>query len=78
MLKSSLALLCLALFGAAAAPPQSEPPNESRGVHFVLGTQQISPTTTFELRFEQQMVPPQKVGLVAADSPLVITPGVSG
>jgi uncharacterized protein YfaS (alpha-2-macroglobulin family) len=77
MLKSPFPLLFLALCGVAAAPA-AEPPNESHGVRLVLGAQEISPGATLELRFDQPMVPPQKVGLAAASSPLVISPPLAG
>ncbi len=74
--KTGLGLLALVLIGGgllAAAPP-----NDSQGVRLVLGTEEVSPTSTFELRFDKAMAPPQSVGLVASGSPLVFTPALPG
>ena len=83
---SCAALFCLTIpiLGASAA----NSPNDSyrgpkvaptfNGVRLVLDSEEVSPTTTFELRFEQAMVPPQSAGLVAQTSPLVIKPPLKG
>ena len=72
------AALIFRRFRSSPAPRQASAPNESHGVRFVLGAAEISPTSTFELRFDQAMVPPQSVGLVAPISPLLITPVLPG
>src|SRR5689334_16732685 len=85
-LKLTATLVCLtsAVFGVVEASPPSDAdrstkaPPTVKGVQLVRGTEEVSPTTTFELRFEQAMIPPQNVGLVATTSPLVITPALPG
>jgi uncharacterized protein YfaS (alpha-2-macroglobulin family) len=66
-------LVCLAISLTAA-----ESPNESQGVQLILGAPEISPTTTFELRFDEAMVSPERRGIPAEKSPLVITPPLPG
>jgi alpha-2-macroglobulin len=73
-----LAALTLIAVLIAAGAVGTSAPNESHGVRLVLAAEEISPTSTFELRFDQGMVPPQSVGLVAKDSPLLITPTLPG
>ncbi|MGH8091909.1 MAG: MG2 domain-containing protein [Chthoniobacterales bacterium] len=74
-LRAALILLgVLSVAGAAGAVA----PNESRGVRLVLGAGVVSPSSTFELRFDQAMVLPQSVGFIAKNSPLVITPALPG
>ncbi len=77
MPKFSLTPLCLAFFLAAGAFA-ADAPNESHGVQLVLGAEEISPTSTFELRFDQAMVSPERLGLAAEKSPLLITPALPG
>src|SRR5438093_6900943 len=48
------------------------------GVHLVLSSEQLEPTTTFELRFDEPAVAAEKVGLPAKDSPLVVAPPLAG
>ncbi len=77
MPRSFLASFCL-LLSLALAAVAAESPDESRGVRLVFDAAEIAPGSTFELRFDQPIVPPQNVGLVAKESPLVITPALPG
>jgi uncharacterized protein YfaS (alpha-2-macroglobulin family) len=85
-LKYSATILCLTsalLCVLRAAPPNdsdrgAKAPPTFTGVRLILGSEEVSPTTTFELRFDQAMVPPEAVGLVAEPSPLAITPALPG
>jgi alpha-2-macroglobulin len=74
-LRATLNLVAVLIVASAA---RASAPNESHGVRLVLAAEEISPTSTFELRFDQAMVPAQSVGLVAPNSPLVITPALPG
>jgi uncharacterized protein YfaS (alpha-2-macroglobulin family) len=56
----------------------AEPAAESHGVRLILGAPEISPTTTFELRFDEPMVAPDRRGIPATQSPLVFTPALPG
>ncbi|MCX6877506.1 MAG: MG2 domain-containing protein [Verrucomicrobia bacterium] len=49
-----------------------------QGVRLVLSSKQVEPTTTFELRFEEPLVAFDRIGSVATDPPLVITPTIPG
>ena len=85
-LKYSATILCLTstlLCVLRAAPPNdsdrgAKAPPTFTGVRLILGSEEVSPTTTFELRFDQAMVPPEAVGLVAEPSPLAIAPALPG
>lgn len=50
----------------------------SEGVQFILNTPALEPATTFELRFDQPVAAAEEVGQRATNSPLVITPPISG
>ncbi|MEP7249044.1 MAG: MG2 domain-containing protein [Spartobacteria bacterium] len=72
-------LSCLApvsLFCAQETPPPND--SQSVGVQLVRGTKEVSPTMTFELRFDEAMVSPQNVGFPAKVSPLVLRPALPG
>lgn len=43
-----------------------------------MGTDKIEPTTTFEVRFDQAMVAPEKVGKPAQRAPVVFQPAIKG
>jgi alpha-2-macroglobulin len=51
---------------------------EERAVQLLLPSRQLEPTSTFELRFSNEMVPADQVGKPAAVSPLVFAPAVEG
>src|SRR3954452_1466607 len=51
---------------------------EDRAVQLLLPSRQLDPTSTFELRFGAEMVPPDQIGKAAAVSPLVFTPAIDG
>ena len=53
-------------------------PNRSEHVELILNPPPPGPNTTFELRFDQPMVEPGKIGHPAETSPLVIKPDVGG
>lgn len=48
------------------------------GVDLVPGTWPLQPTTTYELRFSDAVVPPDLVGKQASPSPLVLRPPLAG
>lgn len=75
-LRTGLSLLAVLILASAATAAVA--PYESHGVRLVLGAEEIAPPSTFELRFDQTMVSPPSVGLVAPISPLVITPALPG
>jgi len=49
-----------------------------QGVRLVLSSEQLEPTTTFELRFDEALVAFDQIGSEATDPPLVITPVIPG
>jgi len=49
-----------------------------KGARLILSSKQIEPTTTFEIRFDEAMIPYDKVGTVAEKPPLIITPAIPG
>jgi hypothetical protein len=51
---------------------------EERAVQLLLPSRQLEPTTTFELRFPNEMVPADQVGKPGAVSPLIFVPGMEG
>src|SRR5256885_14110587 len=51
---------------------------EDRGVQLLLPSRRLDPTSTFELRFATEMVPPDQIGKAAAVSPLVFAPAIDG
>src|SRR2546422_11128326 len=51
---------------------------DERAVQLLLPSRQLEPTSTFELRFSNEMVPADQVGKLAAASPLVFAPAVEG
>src|SRR5262249_60583564 len=82
---SFAALFCLTIpiLGTTANPPNDNDRGTKAaptfsGVRLVLDSEEVSPTTTFELRFEETMVAPTNVALVGQTSPLVITPPLTG
>jgi uncharacterized protein YfaS (alpha-2-macroglobulin family) len=52
--------------------------DRSEHVELILNPSPAGPATTFELRFDQTMVGPDKIGHPAEPSPLVIEPGLGG
>ncbi len=56
----------------------SRPITVQQNVRLMLDSDWLEPTTTFELRFDEAMVPEGHTGLPAADSPLVIRPALPG
>jgi uncharacterized protein YfaS (alpha-2-macroglobulin family) len=74
---AALPVLCLlGLLGFWSGCPVRQ--QISDGVQLVLNPDTLEPTTTFELRFEQPVVPPDRVGQTPEVSPLVITPALRG
>jgi uncharacterized protein YfaS (alpha-2-macroglobulin family) len=67
---SGLVMLCLTGCKARRSGPA--------GVELVLNPDALSPTTTFELRFNEAVVGPEELGRTAPESPLVIIPPVRG
>jgi uncharacterized protein YfaS (alpha-2-macroglobulin family) len=53
-------------------------PNRSEHVELILNPSPPGPATTFELRFDQPMAGPDKIGHSAEPSPLVIKPALGG
>jgi uncharacterized protein YfaS (alpha-2-macroglobulin family) len=51
---------------------------EDRAVQLLLPSRRLDPTSTFELRFANEMVPADQIGKSAAVSPLVFTPAIEG
>jgi uncharacterized protein YfaS (alpha-2-macroglobulin family) len=51
---------------------------QGEGVQLILSTQDISPGTTFELRFDEPMAPAEWIGVEAKSSPLVFQPALPG
>ena len=48
------------------------------GVQLILSGEELAPTTTFELRFDEPAARPDQVGAAAEPSPLVIAPDIHG
>src|SRR3954468_2642761 len=67
-----LCALALLLVFAACAPPRD------KGVQLLLSSEELQPTTTFEVRFDVPVVSASQAGLAATNSPLVFTPALSG
>ena len=53
-------------------------PDIEQGVHLILSTKQIEPTTTFEVRFDEPVAAFEQVGLEAKEPPLVLAPALAG
>ena len=51
---------------------------EERAVQLLLPSRQLEPTSTFELRFANEMVPADQLGKPATVSPLVFAPAMEG
>jgi uncharacterized protein YfaS (alpha-2-macroglobulin family) len=51
---------------------------QERAVQLLIPSRQLEPTSTFELRFATEMVPPSEIGKVAPVSPLVFSPAIEG
>ena len=64
------ALISLLIVTAAVA--------QERAVQLLLPSRQLEPTSTFELRFANEMVPADQLGKVVAASPLVFAPPIEG
>ena len=47
-------------------------------VELMMDGDQLTPTTTLEVRFAREMVPPESLGVPAARSPLVLQPALPG
>lgn len=77
-LKRYLLNIAMTLFLSIQAFGAESQDDIENGVRLVLSSKQIEPTTTFELRFNEPMIPYDKVGSVAAESPLVISPAIPG
>jgi uncharacterized protein YfaS (alpha-2-macroglobulin family) len=79
-LSRPLALVFLVMIAAAAVlwlqPGGAR--NVSIGAQLLLNTQELEPATTFEVRFDEAMVEPERVGFEAPLSPLVIQPTIPG
>ncbi|MCX6875521.1 MAG: MG2 domain-containing protein [Verrucomicrobia bacterium] len=67
-----MALLSLSAMGAEASD------DVEQGLRLVLSSEQLEPTTTFELRFDEALVAFDQIGFVATEPPLVITPAIPG
>ena len=70
---SSLAFASAALLVATTTPALAGP-NTVR----LFAERVLQPTTTLEVRFEDTMVPVEKIGTVAEQQPIVINPAVKG
>ena len=70
-LRSALAALAAAAFLIPPAFAGSSPVR-------LVGGQKIEPTSTFELRFEDAMIPPEKIGKAADQPPVVFRPALKG
>ncbi len=70
-------LLAGLLVAAAALETRSARPI-AEGVQLRLSTEEIEPTTTFELRFDEPVAAASDAGLPARESPLAIEPPLSG
>ncbi len=64
---------CLALLSLPACSRKQE-----EGVQFILSTDSLQPTTTFELRFDEIVAAPNEIGLPAKHPPLLISPPLAG
>src|SRR6476660_254154 len=51
---------------------------EDRSVQLLIPSRRLEPTSTFELRFAIEMVPPDQIGKAATPSPLVFSPAIEG
>jgi hypothetical protein len=51
---------------------------DERAVQLLLPSRQLEPSSTFELRFATEMVPPDQLGKPASVSPLVFSPAMEG
>lgn len=70
MLRSFCFALTLFVIAAAVA--------EERTVQLLLPSRRLEPTSTFELRFANEMIAADQVGKLASPSPLVFTPAIEG
>lgn len=70
-----LTLLAVAFFGLFCAARQADAAVEAK---LVLSTRELSPTTTFEIRFSEPVVRPDLIGASGAASPIVFRPAVEG
>ena len=69
---AALVLVCL-LFGGCG--PRAD---KGEGVQLIPSTTEIQPATTFEVRFDERMIPAAQVGDTNAVAPLEITPKLRG
>jgi uncharacterized protein YfaS (alpha-2-macroglobulin family) len=69
--------LVVSLFSASALSAESSGEVE-QGARLVLSSEQIEPTTTFELRCDEPLVALDQIGSVATEPPLVIAPALPG
>lgn len=69
------AYACAAVFGFAGPVVMAGPGTVA--VRLV-GTEKIEPTSTFEVRFNEAMVAPEKVGAAGQPAPLVFQPAIKG
>jgi uncharacterized protein YfaS (alpha-2-macroglobulin family) len=67
------AALLLALVGCGSAGKRTE-----SGVRLMLAHDELGPTSTFEVRFDEEAVVAEQVGLASAESPLLIQPPLPG
>jgi uncharacterized protein YfaS (alpha-2-macroglobulin family) len=70
-----LLLAALLIFGLAGC---GRPPATSSGVEFILNTDTLTPSTTYELRFAETVVAESAVGQLAESSPLLVSPRLNG
>ena len=70
-----LVLAALALLATAHA---AEPPGVERGVRLAMKTDQLEPTSTFEIQFDEPVATPEAVGQEAASTPIELHPAVTG
>ena len=75
-LRSFLASFAIAVAAllAATTPPALAGSNTVR----LFAERVLQPTTTLEIRFEDMMVPAEKIGTTAEKPPIVISPAVKG
>ena len=77
-LSQSLSALGLAALALASLLSCSPEPETSEHAQLVLSSETLSPSTTFELRFDEALVTPAVVGQSPQPSPLVIQPRLPG
>lgn len=71
-----LLLATLAWLTISCSNPSRVPMEDQ--VRLVLSTTTLSPTTTYELRFDDPVIGPEEVGQIAEVSPLKIRPSIEG